>query len=37
LIGAGGEHPCHSSRFDFNDALLPVVVRLWSELVGLKT
>lgn len=34
LVGAGGEHPCHSSRFDFNDRLLPVVARVWSELAG---
>ena len=36
LIGSGGEHPCHSSRFDFDDALLPVAVRLWSELAGVS-
>lgn len=39
LLGAGrpGQvmEPCHSPRFDYNDDLIPVVVRLWSRLVGL--
>jgi hippurate hydrolase len=39
LLGAGrpGQtmEPCHSPRFDYNDDLIPVVVRLWSHLVGL--
>jgi hippurate hydrolase len=39
LLGAGRPgavmEPCHSPRFDFNDDLIPVVVRLWSRLVGL--
>jgi amidohydrolase len=39
LLGAGRPghtmEPCHSPRFDYNDDLIPVVVRLWSRLVGL--
>ena len=39
LLGAGMPgrpvESCHSPRFDFNDQLIPVVVRLWAELVGL--
>ena len=39
LLGAGrpGEaiEGCHSPRFDFNDALIPVVARLWARLAGL--
>jgi hippurate hydrolase len=39
LLGAGRAghtmEPCHSPRFDYNDDLIPVVVRLWSRLVGL--
>nr|MBA3938977.1 amidohydrolase [Planctomycetota bacterium] len=39
LLGAGrpGEtlEPCHSPRFDYNDALIPVVVQLWARLAGL--
>jgi amidohydrolase len=39
LLGAGRTgtvmEPCHSPRFDYNDDLIPVVVRLWSRLVGL--
>ncbi|VUD47601.1 putative hydrolase YxeP [Thalassocella blandensis] len=27
-------HPCHSPHYDFNDALIPHVVRLYSRLVG---
>ena len=38
LLGAGrpGEpvEGCHSPRFDFNDDLIPVVVRLWADLAG---
>jgi amidohydrolase len=38
LIGAGrpGQpvEGCHSPRFDFNDALIPVVMRLWARLAG---
>ena len=40
LLGAGRPghvmEPCHSPRFDYNDDLIPVVVRLWSRLVGLS-
>jgi amidohydrolase len=40
LLGAGrpgaAMEPCHSPRFDYNDDLIPVVVRLWSRLVGLS-
>ncbi len=39
LLGAGmpgqAVESCHSPRFDFNDRLIPVVVRLWAELAGL--
>jgi amidohydrolase len=39
LLGAGKPgtpvESCHSPRFDFNDQLIPVVVRLWAELAGL--
>lgn len=39
LLGAGRPgavmEPCHSPRFDYNDDLIPVVVNLWSRLVGL--
>ena len=38
LLGAGrpGEpvEGCHSPRFDFNDDLIAVVVRLWADLAG---
>lgn len=38
LIGAddGPDHqaPCHSSHYDFNDALIPRVTRLFSRLAG---
>lgn len=37
LIGSGrtpDAPPLHSPRFDFNDALIPLMVRVWSELVG---
>lgn len=40
LLGAGKPgavlEPCHSPRFDFNDDLIPVVVKVWSRLVGLS-
>jgi len=39
LLGAGRAgavmEPCHSPRFDYNDDLIPVVVQVWSRLVGL--
>lgn len=38
LLGAGHggkREPCHSPRFDFDDSLIPVVIRLWSDLAGL--
>lgn len=38
LLGTGRDgrrEPCHSPRFDFDDALIPVVVRLWADLAGL--
>jgi amidohydrolase len=39
LLGAGrpGQRlePCHSPRFDFADELIPIALRLWSELAGL--
>lgn len=28
--------PCHHTSYDFNDKLIPVVLRLFSSLVGLK-
>lgn len=38
LIGAddglGHDIPCHSTRYDFNDALIPVVTRLYARLAG---
>lgn len=38
LIGAddgkGHHHPCHSPHFDFNDALIPHVTRLFARLAG---
>lgn len=38
LIGAHSDndfcHPCHSPHYDFNDALISRVVRLYSRLVG---
>ena len=41
LLGAGRAghtmEPCHSPRYDYNDDLIPVVVRLWSRLVGLDS
>jgi hippurate hydrolase len=39
LLGAGVPgrpiESCHSPRFDFNDALIPVVVRLWAAIAGI--
>jgi hippurate hydrolase len=39
LLGSGVAgrpiESCHSPRFDFNDDLIPVVVRLWAELAGI--
>jgi len=39
LIGSddGNDHhePCHSPRYDFNDRLIPVVARLFSQLAGM--
>ncbi len=26
--------PCHSPRFDYNEALIPQVVRLWADIAG---
>jgi amidohydrolase len=34
LLGTGGSEPCHSPRFDFDDRLIPVVIRLWARLAG---
>jgi hippurate hydrolase len=37
LLGNGGEGPggcgLHSSRYDFNDAILPFGVGIWTKLV----
>ena len=39
LIGTGqspdGDPPLHSPEFDFNDRIIPLVVRAWSAIVGL--
>jgi len=39
LLGAGRDgrtmEPCHSPRFDFEDALIPLAVRIWAGLAGL--
>ncbi len=39
LLGTGRPgkplESCHSPRFDFDDALIPVVMRLWHDLAGL--
>ena len=35
LLGTGRDEPCHSPRFDFDDGLIPVAIRLWSALAGL--
>jgi hippurate hydrolase len=37
LVGSGtsdSSPPLHSPRYDFNDALIPTMVRVWSRLVG---
>ncbi len=38
LLGSGvpGKpvEPCHSPRFDYNEALIPQVVRLWADIAG---
>jgi amidohydrolase len=38
LIGSGkpGQtmEPCHSPRFDYNEDLIPIVVKLWADLAG---
>jgi amidohydrolase len=37
LLGTGRDgrrEPCHSPRFDFDDRLVPVVIRLWADLAG---
>jgi len=38
LIGAGGgpagATPCHSPRYDFNDALIEPVLRIYARLAG---
>lgn len=38
LIGAGegrgGDHPCHSPHYDFNDRLIPVVTKMFARLAG---
>ncbi len=33
-VGENHRHPCHSPFYDFNDELIPHVVRLYSRLVG---
>lgn len=41
LIGANdgpsNQSPCHSAFYDFNDRLLPQVIRWYSQLVGIGT
>jgi amidohydrolase len=37
LLGTGRAEPCHSPRFDFDDALIPVVIRMWAALAGLPS
>ncbi len=40
LVGAGGageRYPCHSAHYDFNDRLIPLVAKLYSNLVGVAT
>jgi amidohydrolase len=38
LLGAGKPNhtmePCHSPRFDYNDDLIPIVVKLWDEIIA---
>lgn len=33
--GSGVGPPCHSSRYDFADTLLPTMIRIWARLVGI--
>jgi hippurate hydrolase len=38
LLGTGRDgrrEPCHSPRFDFDDGLIPIALRLWSRLAGI--
>lgn len=32
--GVNHHHPCHSPKYDFNDALIPHIARIYSRLVG---
>ncbi len=32
--GNGHDAPCHSPRYDFNDALIPLVARMYARLAG---
>ena len=32
--GTAGDTPCHSPRYDFNDALIPRVARIYARLAG---
>jgi amidohydrolase len=38
LLGTGRDgvalEPCHSPRFDYDDLLIPLVVRVWARLAG---
>jgi amidohydrolase len=34
LVGAGGEHSCHSPHYDFDDALIAPVARAYVRLAG---
>jgi metal-dependent amidase/aminoacylase/carboxypeptidase family protein len=38
LLGSGRSgtpvEPCHSPRFDYEDDLIPLVIRLWARLAG---
>jgi len=39
LVGSGSSPeapPLHSPRFDFNDDLIPLTVRVWSRILGLS-
>lgn len=35
--GPGHSVPCHSPAFDFNDALIPVMLRVFAQLVGCRS
>ena len=42
LVGANDgeaahDEPCHSPRYDFNDRLIPIIVRIFSTLVGVTS